>query len=173
MVNRGVSGSHGHRGRARRLRGRVAARRAGVPVRLIEMRPERSTPVHKTGNVAELVCSNSFKSVDPETAAGSLKYELSVLSSKLLACAFDTRVAAGGALAVDRNEFSAAVQRLIEQRLTSSSYARGARAFLKVRPSSRLARSLPMRLPSQLAVELGSRSCVLRRGSPHRRGRFD
>lgn len=86
----------------------------GVPVRLVEMRPEHPTPVHKTGNVAELVCSNSLKSVDPETAAGSLKYELDALGSRLLACAFDTRVAAGGALAVDRDEFSAAVQRLID-----------------------------------------------------------
>lgn len=86
----------------------------GAPVRLVEMRPEHPTPVHKTGNVAELVCSNSLKSVDPETAAGSLKYELDALGSRLLACAFDTRVAAGGALAVDRDEFSAAVQRLID-----------------------------------------------------------
>ena len=132
----------------------LAAR--GVPVRLIEMRPERSTPVHKTGDVAELVCSNSFKSVDPETAAGSLKYELSVLGSKLLACAFDTRVAAGGALAVDRNEFSAAVQRLIDAtpniefvREECTSIPEGP-AIIATGPLTADA------LASQLAVELGS-----------------
>ena len=132
----------------------LAAR--GVLVRLIEMRPERSTPVHKTGNVAELVCSNSFKSVDPETAAGSLKYELSVLGSKLLACAFDTRVAAGGALAVDRNEFSAAVQRLIDATPNiefvheeCTSIPEGP-AIIATGPLTADA------LASQLAVELGS-----------------
>ena len=51
----------------------------GVPVRLVEMRPSRQTAVHKTDGPAELVCSNSFKSKDPETAAGSLKYELAAL----------------------------------------------------------------------------------------------
>lgn len=85
-----------------------------VPVRLVEMRPGRQTPVHRTGDVAELVCSNSLKSKDPETAAGSLKYELAALGSKLLACAHGTQVAAGGALAVDRERFSAAVQALID-----------------------------------------------------------
>lgn len=86
----------------------------GVPVRLIEMRPARTTPVHKTGDFAELVCSNSFKSKDPESAAGSLKYELLALGSKLLAFALETQVAAGGALAVDRARFSALVRKAIE-----------------------------------------------------------
>lgn len=126
----------------------LAAR--GVPVRLIEMRPERSTPVHKTGDVAELVCSNSFKSVDPETAAGSLKYELSVLGSKLLACAFDTRVAAGGALAVDRNEFSAAVQRLIDA-TPNIEFVREECTSIPEGPAIiATGRSLPMHLPPSL-----------------------
>ncbi len=86
----------------------------GVPVRLVEMRPVRQTAVHKTGAPAELVCSNSFKSMDQETAAGSLKYELTALGSKLIECARETQVAAGGALAVNRTEFSAAVKRLID-----------------------------------------------------------
>lgn len=90
----------------------LAAR--GVPVRLVEMRPERRTAVHKTGEVAELVCSNSFKSKDPQSAAGSLKYELDALGSQLIACARETQVAAGGALAVDRTAFSAAVRRRID-----------------------------------------------------------
>ena len=132
----------------------LAAR--GVPVRLIEMRPERSTPVHKTGDVAELVCSNSFKSVDPETAAGSLKYELSVLGSKLLACAFDTRVAAGGALAVDRNEFSAAVQRLIDA-TPNIEFVREECTSIPEGPAIIATGPLTADvLASQLAVELGS-----------------
>lgn len=85
----------------------------GVPVRLVEMRPARQTAVHKTGAPAELVCSNSFKSKDLETAAGSLKYELSALGSLLLDAAYATEVAAGGALAVDRDRFSARVEEML------------------------------------------------------------
>ncbi len=85
----------------------------GVPVRLIEMRPVKQTAVHRTGAPAELVCSNSFKSRDPETAAGSLKYELSALGSLLLDAAYATEVAAGGALAVDRDRFSARVEEML------------------------------------------------------------
>ncbi len=78
----------------------------GVQVQLIEMRPIRQTVVHKTGQMAELVCSNSLKSLDINSASGALKYELSVLGSKLLDCAIKTRVAAGGGVAVDRDAFS-------------------------------------------------------------------
>lgn len=86
----------------------------GVPVRLVEMRPSRQTAVHKTDGPAELVCSNSFKSKDPETAAGSLKYELASLGSCLLDAAHKTEVAAGGALAVDRDRFSSRVKKMLE-----------------------------------------------------------
>lgn len=85
----------------------VAAR--GIRVRLYEMRPLRQTAVHQSDRCAELVCSNSLKSTKPESAAGMLKHELSCLGSRLLECAYRTRVAAGGALAVDREEFSKAV----------------------------------------------------------------
>ena len=78
----------------------------GVSVRLYEMRPTQQTPVHTSGNLAELVCSNSLKSLDATSASGSLKYELSVLGSQLLRCALESRVAAGSALAVDRKVFS-------------------------------------------------------------------
>lgn len=88
--------------------------RRGVAVRLVEMRPEHQTPVHKTGDPAELVCSNSLKSSDPETAAGCLKHELAAMGSELYACALETRVAAGGALAVDRRAFSAHVRGRLE-----------------------------------------------------------
>ncbi|MCL1847452.1 MAG: methylenetetrahydrofolate--tRNA-(uracil(54)-C(5))-methyltransferase (FADH(2)-oxidizing) TrmFO [Coriobacteriia bacterium] len=78
----------------------------GVTVRLYEMRPVQQTPVHRSDSLAELVCSNSLKSLTRNTAAGMLKSELAVLASQLLRCALETRVAAGGALAVDREAFS-------------------------------------------------------------------
>jgi methylenetetrahydrofolate--tRNA-(uracil-5-)-methyltransferase len=86
----------------------------GVSVCLYEMRPRRRTPVHRGGDLAELVCSNSLKSLDASSAAGALKYELSVLGSQLLRCALATRVAAGGALAVDREAFAGLVTRSLE-----------------------------------------------------------
>jgi methylenetetrahydrofolate--tRNA-(uracil-5-)-methyltransferase len=85
----------------------LAAR--GIETTLYEMRPCESSPAHHTDDVAELVCSNSFKSRDPLTAAGMLKAELRVLGSVVLACAEATAVPAGGALAVDRAAFSTAV----------------------------------------------------------------
>lgn len=87
----------------------------GVPVCLVEMRPQTQTAVHKTGEPAELVCSNSLKGKDPDTAAGNLKYELGALGSQLISCAWESEVAAGGALAVDRDVFSARVRSLIEK----------------------------------------------------------
>jgi methylenetetrahydrofolate--tRNA-(uracil-5-)-methyltransferase len=81
----------------------------GVPVVLHEMRPERSTPAHKTGGCAELVCSNSLRSDDPEHAAGLLKREMESLGSLVIAAAREHAVPAGGALAVDRDRFSAAI----------------------------------------------------------------
>ena len=78
----------------------------GFKVRLVEMRPVLQTPVHKTENAAELVCSNSLKSTKPESAAGMLKAELAVLGSYLYMSAYRHKVAAGGALAVSRDEFS-------------------------------------------------------------------
>ena len=85
-----------------------------VPVRLIEMRPQVGTAVHHTGEAAELVCSNSLKSLDATSAAGCLKYELQRMGSVVLAEAFANRVPAGGALAVDRKRFSRAVTTRIE-----------------------------------------------------------
>lgn len=87
----------------------LAAR--GIPVRLFEMRPETPSPAHHTGGFAELVCSNSLKSNDPETAPGLLKQELAALGSFVLACARATAVPAGGALAVDRGAFSDTITR--------------------------------------------------------------
>ena len=86
----------------------------GVSVRLYEMRPGQLSAVHVGGGLAELVCSNSLKSLDATTASGSLKYELSVLGSQILRCALETRVAAGGALAVDREAFTRLVTESLE-----------------------------------------------------------
>jgi methylenetetrahydrofolate--tRNA-(uracil-5-)-methyltransferase len=79
------------------------------------MRPLRGTPAHKTDRLAELVCSNTFKSTELSTAHGVLKAELRLLGSLILSCADEARVAAGSALAVDRDLFCAAVT----QRITS------------------------------------------------------
>ncbi|WP_294373545.1 methylenetetrahydrofolate--tRNA-(uracil(54)-C(5))-methyltransferase (FADH(2)-oxidizing) TrmFO [uncultured Slackia sp.] len=87
----------------------------GVHVRLFEMRPETETDVHRGGDCAELVCSNSLKSTKPESAAGMLKAELAALGSQLIAAAGRTRVDAGGALAVDRDEFSADVTSMVKE----------------------------------------------------------
>jgi len=84
--------------------------RRGVPVRLFEMRPLKMTEAHETGDAAELVCSNSLKSDEPENAHGLLKAELRVLGSVLLECAERARVPGGKALVVDRRRFSAEVQ---------------------------------------------------------------
>lgn len=86
----------------------------GYDVTLSEMRPAVDSPAHHTGDLAELVCSNSFKSDDRDTAAGLLKWELERLGSRLLRIARENRVAAGGALAVDRGRFAHAVTRAIE-----------------------------------------------------------
>lgn len=84
----------------------------GVHVNVFEMRPKVQTEVHKTGDCAELVCSNSLKSTDPDHASGMLKHELEELGSFLFDDASETRVSAGGALAVDRVLFS---QRVTDQ----------------------------------------------------------
>lgn len=82
---------------------------AGIDVRLFEMKPLRYSPAHHSPNFAELVCSNSLKAMRPGSAAGMLKEEMRMLGSLLLPCAEQTKVAAGGALAVDRDAFSALV----------------------------------------------------------------
>ncbi|MBI5230900.1 MAG: methylenetetrahydrofolate--tRNA-(uracil(54)-C(5))-methyltransferase (FADH(2)-oxidizing) TrmFO [Coriobacteriales bacterium] len=85
----------------------------GMPVRLFEMRPKRMSPAHHTGDLAELVCSNSLKSDDPETAAGLLKREMASLGSVVLEVARSHAVPAGAALAVDRERFSGALTEMV------------------------------------------------------------
>lgn len=81
----------------------------GFAVRLIEMRPFRTTGAHHGDKCAELVCSNSLKSTKEASAAGMLKAELELLGSHLLAFAHESSVPAGGALAVDREQFASLV----------------------------------------------------------------
>jgi len=81
----------------------------GIDVTLCEMRPVKTTPAHHSDRLAELVCSNTFKSVEPWNAHGLLKAELRRLGSLLLCCADRARVPGGSALAVDRDLFSRAV----------------------------------------------------------------
>src|ERR1700686_5010990 len=84
--------------------------RRGVPVVLHEMRPLRSTAAHKTGEFAELVCSNSFRSDDAQASAiGLLHAEMRRLGSLVLHAADANKLPAGGALAVDRDGFAAAI----------------------------------------------------------------
>lgn len=78
----------------------------GIKVDLYEMRPEKSTPAHKTEKFAELVCSNSLRGAGLENAVGLLKEEMRQLNSIIMESADINRVPAGGALAVDREEFS-------------------------------------------------------------------
>jgi methylenetetrahydrofolate--tRNA-(uracil-5-)-methyltransferase len=85
----------------------------GWRVRLVEMRPIRNTPAHSGELLAELVCTNSFKSEDPANAHGQLKREMRLLGSLLLDSAERTRVAAGSALAVDRRQFAEEMTRVV------------------------------------------------------------
>ena len=87
----------------------------GINVRLIEMKPKKFLPAHKSSGFAELVCSNSFKADRIDSAAGLLKEEMRLLDSLLLKCAKACRVPAGGALAVDRDKFSEMVTSLIKE----------------------------------------------------------
>ncbi|HYC33383.1 MAG TPA: methylenetetrahydrofolate--tRNA-(uracil(54)-C(5))-methyltransferase (FADH(2)-oxidizing) TrmFO [Gemmatimonadales bacterium] len=110
----------------------------GVRVTLVEMRPVVPTPAHKSDRLAELVCSNSFKSLDLTNAHGLLKAELRALGSILLPCADEARVPGGTALAVDREIFS----RLAHERVTSH-------------PSITVAREEAVALPSPGVVATG------------------
>lgn len=86
----------------------------GARVTLYEMRPKEMTKAHKTGGLAELVCSNSLGSTDPKNAPGILKEEMRRLGSLIIASAEQSRVPAGSALAVDRDQFSLRITQVLE-----------------------------------------------------------
>lgn len=87
----------------------------GVHVNLYEMKPSKYSPAHHNSNFAELVCSNSFKAKRIESAAGLLKEEMRKLNSLIVSCAEKCEVEAGGALAVNRDQFSEIVTNEIKQ----------------------------------------------------------
>jgi methylenetetrahydrofolate--tRNA-(uracil-5-)-methyltransferase len=127
----------------------------GVQVTLCEMRPGTRTPAHQTDRVAELVCSNSFKSVDLTNAHGLLKAELRALGSLLLPCADQARVPAGTALAVDREVFSQAVH----ERVTGHPGITLVREEITELPSPAVVATGPLtseRLTAAMVARLGS-----------------
>ena len=87
----------------------------GIDVKLYEMKPTNFSPAHKNENLAEIVCSNSFKSNLITNACGLLKEELRRLDSLLIKIADETSVPAGQALAVDREKFAAKVTKTLEE----------------------------------------------------------
>jgi methylenetetrahydrofolate--tRNA-(uracil-5-)-methyltransferase len=127
----------------------------GVKVVLREMRPGTRTPAHQTDRLAELVCSNSFKSVDLTNAHGLLKAELRALGSILLPCADLARVPAGTALAVDRDLFSQAVH----ERVTNHPNITVVREEVTELPSPGIVATGPLtseRLTAAIVARLGS-----------------
>jgi methylenetetrahydrofolate--tRNA-(uracil-5-)-methyltransferase len=90
-----------------------ALARRGHSVDLFEMRPVKTTQAHQGGNLAELVCSNSFRSSNITNAVGLLKHEMTLMQSMVMRCGEEARVPAGDAFAVDRERFSAAVTNAI------------------------------------------------------------
>ncbi|TLG72566.1 methylenetetrahydrofolate--tRNA-(uracil(54)-C(5))-methyltransferase (FADH(2)-oxidizing) TrmFO [Culicoidibacter larvae] len=87
----------------------------GIPVRLYEMRPVQNTPAHQTANFAELVCSNSLRADGLANAVGVMKAEMRLLNSLVISAADQTRVPAGGALAVDREGFSELITKTLHE----------------------------------------------------------
>ncbi len=87
----------------------------GIPVRLVEMKPVRYSPAHHYPGFGELVCSNSLKAEHLSNASGLLKAELRAMNSLILRCAEQSRVPAGGALAVDRDQFSGRITAALEE----------------------------------------------------------
>jgi len=90
----------------------------GHGVDLFEMRPAKMTPAHQTSNLAELVCSNSFRSSAITNAVGLLKREMQILGSLVIQCGEKARVPAGDAFAVDRERFSAAVTEAVSRNVS-------------------------------------------------------
>ena len=99
VVGAGLAGSECAFGLARR----------GHKIDLFEMRPSKATAAHQTSNLAELVCSNSFRSANVTNAVGLLKAEMTLLDSLVIRCGTDARVPAGDAFAVDRERFAVAI----------------------------------------------------------------
>ena len=127
----------------------------GVRVSLCEMRPKKGTAAHRTDRLAEIVCSNSFKSVDLTNAHGLLKAELRALGSVLLPCADQARVPGGTALAVDRELFS----QLVHERVTAHPNITVVREEITELPTPGVIATGPLtseRLTGAMVARLGS-----------------
>jgi methylenetetrahydrofolate--tRNA-(uracil-5-)-methyltransferase len=127
----------------------------GVHVTLYEMRPGTPTAAHRTDRLAEIVCSNSFKSVDLTNAHGLLKAELRSLGSVLLPCADEARVPGGTALVVDRDLFS----RAVHERITTHPNITLVRREMTELPSPGVVATGPLtseRLTEAMTARLGS-----------------
>ncbi len=127
----------------------------GHTVRLHEMRPVRGTEAHKTERLAELVCSNTFKSTELTNAHGLLKAEMRLLGSVVLQAADEARVAAGSALAVDRDVFAAAVT----ERIVSHPNITVVREEVTTLPACGIVATGPLTSPdlaSAIRAELGT-----------------
>ena len=111
----------------------------GVKVTLYEQKPTHFSPAHKSAGFAELICSNSLKAERLDSASGLLKAEMRQMGSSLLPAAEVARVAAGGALAVDRDRFSAEVTRRVEAEPREQRRDVPAPAVLVVRKNYRIA----------------------------------
>ena len=106
--------------------------KAGVPVTLWEMRPIKRSPAHHSSEFAELVCSNSFGALSSDRAAGLLQEELRRLGSLVIQTADHHSVPAGGALAVDRGRYSAALTSILAETIAISSMRRARSLRVKV-----------------------------------------
>jgi methylenetetrahydrofolate--tRNA-(uracil-5-)-methyltransferase len=129
----------------------------GVKVRLCEMRPVVRTPAHQTDGLAELVCSNTFKSTELVNAHGLLKAELRLLGSLLLTCADEARVPGGAALAVDRVEFS----RLATERIAAHPNINVIRGEAEALPEPGIVATGPLtseKLSAAIAAALGQQA---------------
>jgi methylenetetrahydrofolate--tRNA-(uracil-5-)-methyltransferase len=127
----------------------------GCQVTLCEMRPHTPTAAHQTDRLAEIVCSNSFKSVELTNAHGLLKAELRALGSMLLPCADDARVPGGAALVVDREQFS----RAVHERVTAHPNITLVREEITELPSPAIIATGPLtseRLSRAIVARLGS-----------------
>ncbi|MGE5926962.1 MAG: methylenetetrahydrofolate--tRNA-(uracil(54)-C(5))-methyltransferase (FADH(2)-oxidizing) TrmFO [Gemmatimonadota bacterium] len=127
----------------------------GIEVTLYEMRPVVRTPAHQTDRLAELVCSNTFKSTDTGNAHGLLKAELRALGSLLLPCADEARVPGGTALAVDREVFS----RLVHDRIHAHPRITVVREEVEALPSPGVVATGPLtsdRLAAAISQRLGT-----------------
>lgn len=124
--------------------------RSGARVTLVEMRPAVMTPAHRTGHLAELVCSNSLRATSTTRAPGLLKAEMRLLGSIVLEAAFAAAIPAGSALGVDRNEFALGV----EERLLGTGRVRIVREEARDLPSDRVTvlATGPMTSPAMLDV---------------------